>query len=47
MQQIPIDLTQTENNRLTVIADVERKKISLKTIIMKLETNTQIQTLMR
>ena len=26
MQQIPIDLTQTENNRLTVIADVERKK---------------------
>ena len=26
MQQIPIDLTQKENNRLTVIADVERKK---------------------
>ncbi len=26
MQQIPIDLTQTENNKLTVIADVERKK---------------------
>jgi hypothetical protein len=26
MQQIPIDLTQTENNRLTFIADVERKK---------------------
>ena len=26
MQQIPIDLTQTENNRLTVIDDVERNK---------------------
>jgi hypothetical protein len=26
MQQIPIDLSQTENNRLTVIADAERKK---------------------